>query len=233
MEHSEKNLYWVKSFDHHENWFVVSRDQYLAETFFADNHGYELDLVSSELICSAEFEDEQDWNSEAYYPSHEMLLRNDFEIISDDEPRIFWKRGKKFCEGNIIQSVLSEIGAKKSGVYIIEVRSSGLYKIGITKDIHKRLNQLQTSNPYEFYLEEFFITDRNRELENLLHKKYAFNRYKREWFKLNFNELTELRHFARNFIGKPYITFSLEDTISINEEYKAYPKYSTDNDLPF
>jgi hypothetical protein len=203
MDDYKKHIYWIESFENHENWFVVGADQYVSEKFFCNIEGYDLDLVSSEAICLADFEDEDESHKEAYFPSHEMLIKNGFELITEDVPRIFWRAGRKFCEGNIIHQIIVQKSNKKAGVYIIEVRDSQLFKIGITKDINKRLSQLQTSNPYEFYLFDFFITNQNRELEKLLHEKFRLNRYKREWFKLNQNEVKEACKFANNFIGRP------------------------------
>lgn len=232
MNNYKKHIYWIESFENQEDWFVVGVDQFVAEKFFCEHQGYDLDLVSSEDICIAEFEDEEDINEEAYFPSHEMLLKNGFEIISEGEPRIFWRAGRKFCQGNIIQSILVLEGDKQSGVYILEVRDSGLFKIGVTKDIEKRLSQLQTSNPYEFYLRDFFITPKNRELENLLHKKFRLNRYKREWFKLNHDEVIEACRFASNFIGKPYIMATRSDLEKNVKESTSY-KQNDNSDLPF
>jgi predicted GIY-YIG superfamily endonuclease len=218
MDDFKKHIYWVESCENHEDWFVVGADQFVAEKYFCDFQGYHLDHVSSEEICVAVFEDDEDIKQEAYFPSHEMLLKHGFEVIADDEPRIFWKAGRKFCQGNIIQRIHVEIGNKQSGVYILEVRDSSLFKIGVTKDIEKRLSQLQTSNPYEFYLWGFYVTAKHRELENLLHKKFHLKRYKREWFKLSHDELTQACSFAADFIGKPYIRVTQSDIDKMEKE---------------
>ncbi len=231
MSDLKKHIYWVESFENHEDWFVVGVDQFVAEKYFCDLQGYDLDLVSSEEICVAEFEGEDDVKQDAYFPSREMLLKNGFEVIADGEPRIFWKAGRKFCQGNIIQKILVQRGNKQSGVYILEVRDSGLFKIGITRDIEKRLSQLQTSNPYEFYLIGFYVTPKNKELENLLHKKFQLNRYKREWFKLNQIEMMQACSFAADFIGKPYIKVTQDDIDRI--ETSTLTIQNDNSDLPF
>jgi hypothetical protein len=233
VEDYKKHIYWVESFENQEDWFVVGLDQYVAEKFFCDYEGYDLDLVSSEIICVAEFEDEDESIEEAYFPSDEMLIKNGFEVITEDEPRIFWRAGRKFCQGNIIQKMIVQKSNKKAGVYIVEVRDSGLYKIGITKDINKRLSQLQTSNPYEFYLIDFFISIKSRELEKLLHEKFRLNRYKREWFKLNQNELMEACKFASSFIDRPFSNNSSDKIEQIETESDKMERLLEKNDLPF
>lgn len=233
MDENKKHIYWVESFENHENWFVIGADQFIAEKFFCDIEGYDLDLVSSEAISLADFEDENESHKEAYFPSLEMLIKNGFEVITEDEPRIFWRAGRKFCQGNIIQQIIVQESNKKAGVYIIEVRDSGLFKIGITKDINKRLSQLQTSNPYEFYLFDFFITIKNRELEKLLHEKFRLNRYKREWFKLNQDEVREACKFASSFINRPFLNVSSDEAKQIETENAKMREQVENRDLPF
>jgi predicted GIY-YIG superfamily endonuclease len=232
----KKTIYWISTSDKHEDWFVVAVDQYVAEVFFAEQEGYPLDYISSEEICVADYEDKEDEKQEAYFPTHSVLVKNGFEIISEDEPTIYWKAGKKYCQGNIIQSVIIEKVNQNNGVYIIAVRDTDLYKIGVTKDIEKRLSQLQTSNPYEFYLLGFYVTDRHRELESLLHKKFRLSRYKREWFKLTPESVKEARHFASEFIGKPIINVDSWDS-GVNffghDKPLQRDKQDDTNDLPF
>lgn len=233
MDDCKKHFYWVATNDGHEDWFVVGLDQYTAESFFANNQGYDLEELSSIKICVADFEEKNDLREEAYYPSHEMLSKNGFECISEDEPRIFWRAGKKYCQGNLVQNIIITKGQKQSGVYIVAVRDSNLYKIGVTKDIEKRLYQLQTGNPYEFYLTEFFPTPKSRELESLLHKKFKLNRYKREWFKLTGEEVLEACYFAQEFVGKPNLKIDNQGNLNIQQEVPKSNKKSTDDDLPF
>ena len=94
--------------------------------------------------------------------------------------------------------------------------------------------QLQTANPYEFYLTEFFPTSKNRELESLLHKKYKLKRYKREWFKLTDEEVLEACYLARDFIGKPYLKISSNDIENHQHEVERNNRERvSDNDVPF
>ena len=229
-----KSIYWITTNDKHEDWFVVGLDQYVAKLFFIENEGYDMDCISSEEICIAEFEDEESIRNEAYFPSHEMLIKNGFEIICENEPRVFWKNGKKYCQGNIVHSIIAQISDKQSGVYIVAIQESNLYKIGVTKDLKKRLSQLQTSNPYEFYLINFFITNRSKELEKLLHEKFKKYNYKREWFKLEEKEISEVCQIACEFIGKQYRTSFFDNLVQLNEPNgQIYNQHCNDNDLPF
>jgi hypothetical protein len=54
-------------------------------------------------------------------------------------------------------------------------------KIGFTEDIHKRLKQLQTGNPYELKLLHL-IDDINPQLESFVHEFFESKLIKNEWY---------------------------------------------------
>lgn len=222
-----KTLFWLSTIDGDEDWFVVGADAYVAELHFINSEGYEFEHVSHKEICKVDFEDEECKNLETYFPSHEMLIKNGFQIISAEEPRILWKDGVKYCQGDIVKNIIIQRGKNLQGVYIISIRESGLYKIGQTKNIEKRLKQLQTGNPFEFLLIKFFETSKFKELDSALHKKFKKNKYKNEWYKLNDTELRDACYFSRKFIGRPYKS---ED---LNKSSKTGNRDLDNNDLPF
>ena len=225
-----KHFYWIVSPGHLEDWFVVAPDQYLAEKFFADSEGFDIEDLNSSQVCETIFEDSLD---ESYFPSFEMLKKNGFEFISEDEPMIIWKNGRKYCQGDIIQGIVLKPNVLKQGMYIINVRNSDLFKIGITKNIIQRMKQFETANPYEFYLHEFFPSENCRLLESELHKIYKSKRYKNEWFKLTKDEVRDVCNYARKFIKlPPYIgevifPLSYIDLGNINND-----PTTTDNESP-
>ncbi|HTG65078.1 MAG TPA: GIY-YIG nuclease family protein [Flavobacterium sp.] len=233
MDIYNKNFYWLKTNDNHENWFVIAYDEYLAEKFFVNMEGYDLEDVEATEICEVIFED---CDENEYFPSNEMLIKNGFEIIKLDEPMIVWKDGKKYCQGDIVHCIISEKSKNKLGLYIIHTNNSNLFKIGITKNINQRIKQFETGNPFEFTLYEFFETESCRKLEKIIHKKLEKNRYRKEWFKLNEEELTEICNFARNYIGlPPYLeefNCPISDFLTIPEQ-NDIDKINGVNDLPF
>jgi hypothetical protein len=79
----------------------------------------------------------------------------------------------------------------------------------------------------------FFITEKSRELESLLHRKFHLNRYKREWFKLTPENVREARHFASEFIGKPYIYVAPEDNRESFDQDTPLQLNEQDGNLPF
>lgn len=73
-------------------------------------------------------------------------------------------------------------------VYLIGERSNpNMFKIGSTrkKNIFERLKQLQTGNPEELYIKDYFETSKPFLLENMLHRHYFKDNTFNEWFELN------------------------------------------------
>jgi hypothetical protein len=73
-------------------------------------------------------------------------------------------------------------------VYLIGERdNSGRFKIGSTrsKDINKRLKQLQTGSSSELYIKDFYETSYPFKLEKLLHNHFESTHLIGEWFELS------------------------------------------------
>jgi hypothetical protein len=72
----------------------------------------------------------------------------------------------------------------KSGyIYIIQQRRSTYYKIGYTtKDVHKRVAELQTGNPEELHIISYHHVDDRRKTERILHDIAGKYHYRGEWF---------------------------------------------------
>ena len=82
-------------------------------------------------------------------------------------------------------------------IYFIKNDSTGLYKIGITQQIKRRIGELNRQNGGSI---SFIIAAEIDEscrctahhIEKLLHKHYDKNRVISEWFKLSFDEAFEV-----------------------------------------
>jgi len=89
-------------------------------------------------------------------------------------------------------------------LYFIQMDLIGPIKIGITKDIKKRMNQLQNANPYKLHL--LCLTPGNEEEERQLHECFLPLWIRGEWFhphKEIFDQIEEFKHSNRinNFIS--------------------------------
>ena len=69
-------------------------------------------------------------------------------------------------------------------VYLIHDTDNDTYKIGVTKDLNKRIKSLQTGNSSELKLIESFRTDYPFRLETMLHRNFEQYRELNEWFRI-------------------------------------------------
>lgn len=84
-------------------------------------------------------------------------------------------------------------------VYVVECQ--GHYKIGKTGvGALRRIEQLQTGNPYEIALVMAITTERASDLEISLHEHFQGNNKRGEWFTLNPDDLEELEVFALEYL---------------------------------
>jgi hypothetical protein len=74
------------------------------------------------------------------------------------------------------------------------------YKIGITDGtVLDRINQLQTGNPFEIFEYESFHSQAAQLIELQLHKRWAQERVRLEWFKLTKDQLAAIIKEARDY----------------------------------
>jgi len=85
------------------------------------------------------------------------------------------------------------IEADKNYVYLLINCRNGLFKIGRSKNPLQREKTLQAEEP-EILLIKYWAAE--KAFENTLHKRYLTKRIRGEWFKLNLNDLLELRKVA-------------------------------------
>ena len=115
--------------------------------------------------------DRKDFTSELKKLFSEVF--NYLEIISIDKNRL--EKGERFFDSvdSLYDQDLDAWGydkSKEGHVYVIKDIRSGLYKIGITKNMEKRMKQLGVGDTAEL-IDDIFVADA-REREKQLHKKY-------------------------------------------------------------
>ena len=95
-------------------------------------------------------------------------------------------------------------------VYLIGEKNLGKYKIGSTrsKDVNKRLRQLQTGNSSELFIKESYETEYPFKLEKMLHNYFSKSNIIGEWFDLNDEEIDNFINICDN---KNKIIISLKD----------------------
>jgi len=78
------------------------------------------------------------------------------------------------------------------------LKSEKYYKIGIAKDVSKRIRELQTGNPIELALVHTSFFEKAPKFENKLHKYYSDSVISGEWFELPTEKLEELIEILDN-----------------------------------
>lgn len=98
-------------------------------------------------------------------------------------------------------------------VYLLKHPSTGLYKIGKTKNIEKRLKEFKTGNPDNiFLLKSFESKDFYSKIESILHNLYQTQRVQNEWFDLDDKDVN-------NFLDKCRI---IENNLIYLEKNNTY-----------
>lgn len=69
-------------------------------------------------------------------------------------------------------------------VYLLRIPETGVYKIGVSIDVEKRIKQLQTGNTEEITLVNKFYSNYPYKIESNLHRRYGVQAIKGEWFYL-------------------------------------------------
>lgn len=83
----------------------------------------------------------------------------------------------------------------QSGFLYVLGDNYGNYKIGITKDVAKRLSTYKTHMPYDPVIIKIVFCNGVRSVEKAIHNKFKSNRLNGEWFKLGQDDLLYLNDF--------------------------------------
>lgn len=103
-------------------------------------------------------------------------------------------------------------------VYFVTCRELGMVKIGHARSVKKRLSILQTSSPLPLTLERVIEGDREREHE--LHRRFAGDRVRGEWFRLT--RAIEQLIADGDPPPTPYCELSREERLRLLEEENHY-----------
>ena len=102
-------------------------------------------------------------------------------------------------------------------VYLIEDINNNSYKIGVTKDLNRRIKTLQTGNVSSLKLSCSFKTDYPYRLEGMLHKTLQEYRERSEWYGLPepviadfYNLCLKLNNIIISLKDNPYFAKNLK-----------------------
>lgn len=125
-------------------------------------------------------------------------------------------------------------------VYILKT-GKDLFKIGKTRDLHKRLASYHTHLPVLFRVVRQYAAANMEDLEASLHIVFQHRRVKGEWFRLGNDDLTICDNIARNYALSrlqrqarvheelPYSSDPLLQVMEANEKYlRDYSRIADD-----
>ena len=77
--------------------------------------------------------------------------------------------------------------------FVYVLRGAGYYKIGLSKNVDRRMEQIEPKLPFETELLCTIATDDMHRLESELHKRFADKRASGEWFQLTENDVEYIK----------------------------------------
>jgi predicted GIY-YIG superfamily endonuclease len=93
-------------------------------------------------------------------------------------------------------------------IYLIQSLEEGYYKIGISKNPSKRIEQLQTGNSSKLKLVEVYQSEQADKVERILQRRYSHFHKNGEWFELSISQEVNFRKDCQ----------SIEETLSFLEK---------------
>ena len=127
-----------------------------------------------------------------------ILLNNEkgnkqFEYLKNNKNKPLWEI-MTFSENYYPIKEKKNINKNAGYVYLLEYNN--LYKIGCSKNIDKRLHDLEKNTPHKINLIHSIKTDNKYKLENELHQKYKDKRSKGEWFSLSDSDIQNIKNIG-------------------------------------
>jgi hypothetical protein len=115
-------------------------------------------------------------------------------LDSNFEPYYQWTSCSRFCITHLGERVTKEKSSnvKPTNVYVMIDKNTGLYKIGRSNNPTRREKTLQSEKPT---IELLFHNSGFHFDETALHRKFADKRVRGEWFKLDADDLSEVKSY--------------------------------------
>lgn len=170
------------------DWELAAQHMWSSQVcgFIADLWGTDLSGISG-IVIGGPFADR-------VYPAVAPLIAG--KVIVAEQPEAAAARGL-FKYG---MALLREQFALTGYVYLFGDVGLGLYKIGISSDPERRLQEINSGNgsakpPYEVVIVHSIHVTNPLRVERYLHQKFDHLRLKGEWFRLTSNEIAFIRRF--------------------------------------
>ena len=109
-------------------------------------------------------------------------------------------------------------------IYVLKIDRDGLYKIGYSKHVGRRVRDLQLANPHIRKVFAVQVGDMKRE-EDVLHKRYVYKWVNREFFRLSDSDLKEIRAYLDE---KRLPERTVEAPVLLPHPVQSSPKITTE-----
>lgn len=90
------------------------------------------------------------------------------------------------------------INAPVGYIYVLKADGSDFYKIGKSKEYTDRIKKLRIQLPFKVGIYCVFKTTSTDEVERLIHDQWKENRVNGEWFKIDEDQIEQLKYFISN-----------------------------------
>lgn len=87
----------------------------------------------------------------------------------------------------------------KKYVYLLQSLENGYYKIGVSKNPQKRIDQLQTGNSSKLKIKYVYLTEIPFKLEKSIKNYFSPNKKKGEWYDLSLEDEQKFIDKCNNF----------------------------------
>jgi hypothetical protein len=111
-----------------------------------------------------------------------------YSLVMEDSP--FGNLQEELLKAGLTRESVERVRREALKGYIYVIKCNEYYKIGSSRDgVEKRLNGMQTGNPYELLIVAKYCVTDYLQAEALLHKYFKDKRVRGEWFKLDKEDL--------------------------------------------
>lgn len=123
-------------------------------------------------------------------------LKNYIDYFSDEEIKEANKLPKKNIEHTNKNKPNVVPYNKKGFVYFLKAEKTNWYKIGMTNNLHDRLNQLRPIMPFKIKIAYYIKANNRYKLEKKIHKVFKDKKINGEWFELSTNDIQLIKEFG-------------------------------------
>lgn len=151
-------LYWVTTSDKYEDCFILAEDKTRAIDFFAINESYEKVDIKAKYICDLPEKIITKYNLTFSSYVFSDTLKDLGGFVYENNPRIVNINGKVYREKPYPELSFSNQIGDDPGIYVLNQQNTYKYKIGLTRNLKKRLNTFATGNAETIKLVYFIKT---------------------------------------------------------------------------